>query len=310
MRVVMATEYGGPEVLRVEDVPVPEPGEGEVLVQVAAAGTNPADAQCRAGAAAQWFDAGPHVWGWDFAGTVAGLGPGVTRWRAGDAVFGMPLFPRQARAYAEYLVCPADEIAAPPSTLTLSTAAALPLCGLTALQVVDRCDVRPGHRVLVNGAAGGVGRYATQLAAERGATVVGVARAAHHEQLRRWGVAELVDHTTTDVAATVRGVDVVVDCVGDDGLLACVGERGVIAPVPGAAGGPGTLEETAGDRVRVVRHVVHPDAAGLGRLAALVDLGRLQVGEPTVRPLEEARQVHADLDAGRTAGKVVLEVTR
>lgn len=306
VRVVEASEYGGPEVLRVVERPVPVAGPGEVLIRVFAAGTNPVDAECRRGRAAGWFDDGPWVWGWDVCGVVVGCGPGVTRWAEGDEVFGMPLFPRQARAYAEYLVCPEEDVAARPATITGPAASSLPLCGLTAQQILDRCDVRPGQHVLVHGAAGGVGRLAVQLAAERGAHVTGVARAANEALVRDLGASDVLDHTAVTVSAEVRGMDVVVDGVGDDGLLACVRPGGVLAPVPGAAAGPGVLEERAAGTARIVRHVVAPDGPGLGRLAVLVDTGRLRVGQPDIRSLDDVRAVHAELDVGRGRDTVVL----
>lgn len=307
MRAVLARRYGGPDVLELAELPEPTAGPGEVVVRLAAAGTNPVDAECRAGQAAAWFDDGPWVWGWDIAGVAAAVGAGVADFEVGDAVFGMPRFPQLARGYAELVAAPAAELAPAPRRIAPVTATALPLCGLTALQVLDRAAVGAGHHVLVNGAAGGVGHLAVQLAKARGARVTAVARTVKHDLVRELGADDVVDYTRVDVAATVAGVDAAVDCVGDDRLLATVRAAGVLAPVPGAARGPGALDaaaERAG--VRVLRHVVAPDGAGLRRLAALVDEGRLDVHVAHALRLSDAVRAHELLDAGHGRGKIVL----
>ncbi|MFJ8312071.1 MULTISPECIES: NADP-dependent oxidoreductase [unclassified Streptomyces] len=307
MLAVVAHRYGDPEVLELAEVPTPEPGAGEVLVQVRASGTNPVDAECRQGQAAPWFDEGPYIWGWDISGIVVAVGPGATGFAPGDAVYGMPRFPVQARGYAEYVTAPAEDLAAKPAHVSHTAAAALPLCGLTALQVLDLAGASAGQRVLVNGASGGVGHLAVQLARARGCHVIGVAREVNHDFVRGLGADEVIDYTVTGVADAVRDVDVVVDLAGVDSLLETVRFGGVIAPVPGAARGAGPLEEAAARRgVRVLRHVVHPDRPALGRLAELVERGALAAEITRELPLEEAVLAHKLLEAGHARGKVVL----
>ncbi|ONI85155.1 hypothetical protein ALI22I_30330 [Saccharothrix sp. ALI-22-I] len=307
MRAVVARQYGGPEVLRVAEVPRPRCGPGEVLVRALAAGVNPVDAECRGGKAKDWFGEGPHTWGWDVSGVVVQAGEGVHDLRPGDEVFGMPRFPAQARAYAEYVSAPAAELARKPRTVRHATAAALPLSGLTAAQTLDRVGVRAGDRVLVNGAAGGVGHLVVQLAKARGATVVAVARAANHDFLRGLGADEVVDYTSADVVRVVGEVDAVVDCVGRDDLVAAVRPGGVHARVPDAAGGATELEDVAGrSGVRVVRHVVAPDGPGLAALAEQVDRGGLVVDVGSALPLEDVVAAHELVDRGISRGKLVL----
>ncbi|GAB3961793.1 NADP-dependent oxidoreductase [Actinoallomurus acanthiterrae] len=309
MRALVATTYGGPEVLRIAEVARPEPGAGEVLVRVAAAGTNPADSVARAGLIRDWFGEGPYVWGWDVSGVVTAVGPGVVRFAPGDQVFGMPRFPQPAGGYAEYVRAPAHELAAKPDGMDHMAAAALPMCGLTALQTLDLAGVSPRQRVLVNGAAGGVGHLAVQLAKTHGAQVIGVAREVNHPFLKSIGADDAVDYTTTRVADAFDDLDVVIDCVGDDGLVATLRRGGVFVCVPGAAQGRGPLEEAAeASGVRVVRHVVHPDGAGLARLAQLVESGSLSVAVSRTLPLEEGAVAHELLDTGHTRGKIVLVV--
>jgi NADPH:quinone reductase-like Zn-dependent oxidoreductase/ketosteroid isomerase-like protein len=307
MRAVVARRYGGPDVLEPAEVPVPEAGAGEVLVRVEASGTNPVDWECRAGHAAAWFDDGPYVWGWDISGVVEAVGADVTEFAPGDEVYGMPRFPALAKGYAEYVSAPAKDLALKPARAGHVSAAALPLCALTAWQVLDRAGLVPGQRVLVNGAAGGVGHMAVQLAKARGAYVIAVAREVNHEFVRRLGADEAVDYTKVSVAETVADIDVVVDMAGVDSLLQTVRRGGVIAPVPGAARGAGALEEAAKPLgVRVVRHVVHPDGETLGRIAELVDRGLLAAEVTRRLPLEQADVAHRQLEAGPVRGKIVL----
>jgi len=310
MQAVVAQGYGAPEVMELTRVPRPVAAPGEVLVRVAAAGTNPVDVVSRAGLIPDWFGRPPYIWGWDISGTVAAVGPGVVRYAPGDGVFGMPGFPKIAGGYAEYVVAPAHELAAKPEKASHVEAAALPLCGLTALQTLDQLDVSAGQRVLVNGAAGGVGHLAVQLLKALGAHVIGVSREYNHEFLRTLGAAEVVDYQQVRVADAVRDVDVVVDCAGDDSLVASLRRGGVFARVPGAANGPGPLDEAAAAAgVRVVRHVVHPDGHGLARLARAVDDGLLTAAVTTTLPLAQAARAHEMLDGGHTRGKIVLTAT-
>src|SRR5262245_61551146 len=179
MRVVRQLVLGGPEVLEVVEAPRPEPGPTEVLVRVGAAGVNPVDWKLRA--AGGFLGEPPFTVGWDVAGVVEEVGYGVTRFAEGDRVFGMPRFPREAAAYAEYVVSPSRQLARTPDELSDVEAAALPLAGLTAWQaLVETAGVGAGDRVLVLGAAGGVGHLAVQIAKARGAYVVGTARAEKH----------------------------------------------------------------------------------------------------------------------------------
>jgi NADPH:quinone reductase-like Zn-dependent oxidoreductase len=217
----------------------------------------------------------------------------------------MPRFPALAGGYAEYVAAPAAHVIHKPDRLDHVQAAALPLAGLTALQIIDLAGIRAGQRVLVTAAAGGVGHLAVQLAKERGAHVLGTARAANHDFLRDLGVDEPIDYTAVDVPATVRDVDVVLDAVGDDALLATVRPGGAVVWIAGGA--PDTLK-TAADAagVRVIGHLVQPDAPGLARLLDLYEAGRLRVEIARVLPLAEVATAHELLATNRTRGKIVL----
>ncbi|WP_354643715.1 NADP-dependent oxidoreductase [Kitasatospora camelliae] len=311
MRAVVQEAAGAPEVLRIAEVPRPEPARGEVLVRVCAAGVNPADWKTRSRGAFATGATPPFVLGFDVSGVVEAVGEGVTVLRPGDEVYGMPRFPFPARAYAEYLTAPARHLAPRPRGLTHLEAGALPLAALTAWQaLVDTADVRPGQRVLVHAAAGGVGHLAVQIAKSRGAHVIGTAGAAKHELLRSLGADEVLDHRTQDVTATVRDVDVVLDPLGGGSparslrTLRPGGTLVSILPLDGSF--PYAEAEAAG--IRAVFMLVEPDRQGLGAITELVESGRLRVVVDSVFPLEDAAGAHRLGELGRTTGKIVLSV--
>ncbi|WP_211269096.1 NADP-dependent oxidoreductase [Saccharothrix syringae] len=306
MRAISQRTFGGPEVLEAVELPVPEPGPTEVLVRVRAAGVNPVDAKTRAGG--RFLGEPPFVLGWDVSGVVERVGFGVTLYRPGDEVFGMPLFPRQAGTHAEYVVAPSRHFAPKPAALDHEHAGALPLVGLTAWQsLVETADVREGQRVLVHAAAGGVGHVAVQIAKARGAHVIGTASAAKHDFVRALGADEVVDHTEVDFAEHVRDVDVAFDTVGGDtGVrsLPTVRDGGIVVTILGDT--HQALAEAAGDRVRTAAVLCEPDRLGLLALADLADRGLLRTELAAVVPLAEAARAHELMGSGRTRGKIVL----
>ncbi len=312
MRAMSVTRFGGPEVLELVDLPRPEPLPTEVLVRVVAAGVNPVDWKTRAGrGTAGVLGDPPFVVGWDVAGVVEAVGGGVTTLAPGDEVFGMPWFPRAAGAYAEYVTAPSRQFARKPAELSFEQAGGLALAGLTAWQIlVDTANVQPGQRVLITAAAGGVGHLATQVAKARGAIVVGTARAAKHDALRRFGVDEPIDYTTTDVAHAVGvgQVDLVIDVVGGSvDLVPTLRAGGLFVNVPSAA--PADLAATVQSQsARYSGFLVEPDHEGLFALSQIVEDGELTVEVAETFPLEQAAKAHARGEAGRTTGKLVLTV--
>jgi NADPH:quinone reductase-like Zn-dependent oxidoreductase len=309
MRAITQQALGGPDVLALADLPQPEPAPTEVLVRVAAAGVNPVDWKVRTRGGL--LGEPPFTVGWDVAGTVEALGAGVTRFAVGDRVFGMPRFPREAAAYAEYVASPSRQLARTPAGLSDVEAAALPLAGLTAWQaLVETADVRPGQRVLVLGAAGGVGHLAVQIAKARGAYVIGTARSAKHGFLSELGADEAVDYSLGPVEDAVADVDLVLDLVGGDttvGALRTLRDSGLFIAVP-SGGGLDALRELAGDRVRVTGILVEPDRMGMEAIAALVTSGELRPHVSQTFSLEDAARAHEAGETGRTQGKLVLTV--
>ncbi|KOV44398.1 MULTISPECIES: NADP-dependent oxidoreductase [Streptomyces] len=306
MRAIVVKEWGGPENLVEREIERPEPGLGEVLVRVHAAGVNPVDWKTRAsGALIAWGET-PIV-GWDVSGTVEAVGPGVTLYAPGDEVYGMPHFPRQAGGYAEYVVAPARHFARKPASLDHVQAAALPLAALTAWQaLVDTAGITAGQRVLVHAAAGGVGHLAVQIAKARGAYVIGTASAAKHEVLRELGADELIDYRSVDFAEAVSDVDVVLDALGGETAersLKVLRSGGHLVSLPGPDSVP-----AGADGVNASWVLVDPDLKGLEAIADLADKGLLKPLVETVLPLAEAARAHEIGEQGRTTGKIVLTV--
>lgn len=294
--------------LYVTTVDRPRPSPTEILVKVYAAGVNPVDWQIRRHGTYH-DDPLPFTVGWDVAGLVEEVGEGVTRFVPGDRVLGMPRFPRLAAGYAEYVTGPSRHFTRIPPGMPATEAAGLPLAGLTARQIlVDTADVQAGQRVLVHAAAGGVGHLAVQIAKACGAYVIGTASAAKHELVRGLGADEVIDYRTTEVAAVIDGLDLVLDLVGGTTALDSLpalrsGGMAVLA----ASDVDDQLRAEADRRhVRVVDFLVEPDHAGLAALTDLVERGQLRVLVATVLPLADARKAHELSETGRVTGKIVL----
>ncbi|MFI5882918.1 NADP-dependent oxidoreductase [Streptomyces sp. NPDC051554] len=309
MRVITQQSLGGPEVLTIVDAPEPRPLPTEVLVRVKAIGLNPLEARLRAGEF-PLIGRPPFVLGWDISGVVE-QAPGTWRFRPGDEVFGMPLFPRAANAYAEVVSAPALHLARKPTSLSHVEASALPVVGLTAWQgLVDLARVSEGDRVLVHGGGGGVGHVAIQIAKALGAYVVATAGGSKREFVEGLGADEVIDYTAVDFADAVRDIDVVLDTIGGDTV-----ERSLDMLRPGghlvtavAEDDPELIARYESAGMRFSGIAVDPDPVALRGLVDLVEQGRLRVHVQETFPFERVADAHRLLDAGHLQGKLVLTV--
>ncbi len=302
MRAVQYDEFGGVDVLRVAEVPVPEPGPDEVLVEVAAAGINPGEAYVREGRYAQrWPSTFPSGQGSDLAGTVRALGPGVDAVAVGDEVFG---WTDLRASQAEYVVVPVRQVLAKPSELAWEQAGALHVVGATAWAAVRAVDPRPGETVVVSAAAGGVGVLTVQLARRTGATVVGVASEANHDWLRAHGVVPVAhgDGLVDRIRAAAPTVDAFIDLFGDG-----------YVDVALALGVPPDRIDTIIDFAAVEEHGVKADGNAVGarpevlaELAALLAKGELELPVAATYPLEGVQDAYRELERRHTRGKIVL----
>jgi NADPH:quinone reductase-like Zn-dependent oxidoreductase len=306
VKAVRFHEYGGIEVLRYEDVARPQPAPGEVLVQVAGTAFNPVDIWFRAGVIHQIYPVTfPQTIGLDLAGTVVEQGEGVEAPAVGDTVIGfMPM--TAPGAAAEFAAAPAAVLVAAPGNVALADAAAIPVAALTAWQALfDHGELTSGQRVLVNGAGGGVGGFAVQLAKQAGAAVIATASARSAETVRSFGADEVVDYTRVKIGDAVREpVDLVVNLVHgsrDDSaaLLDVTKPGGILVSVP-----PGA--EYPERDVRVVFFGVRSDAAQLAEIVKRVEAGTLHLDISDRRPLAETPIVHEQSESGAVRGRVVL----
>ncbi len=306
-RVIIQRSIGGSDVLELAEVPLPAPGPGEVLVRVWATGMNPADWKVRVGKV-DFFGPPPYVLGHEFSGTVERLGEGVDRFTEGEEVYGWTVPPHGS--HADHVVVPEDRIAPKPRTLDHVGAAALPISGFTAYQaLITLADVRPGQRVLIHGAAGGVGHLAVQIAKARGAYVIGTASAAKHAYLRELGADELIDYTVADFGA-LRDIDAVLDTISHDygpRSLGTLKPGGILVDVVGV--GVDRTEVTARAAelgVRFVEFFLEPTPAVLTDFAALIDDHGIRPTISETLPLTEAAKAHELSETGRVRGKIVL----
>src|SRR5215472_13879411 len=309
MRAIRQEVLGGPEVLKEVEIERPEPGVSQLLVRVHAAGLNPTDWGDRAFPV--FLGPPPFTLGWDVSGVVEATGFGVTLFKPGDEVFGMLPYPHGVGSHAEYVTGPARAFANKPENIDHVQAGALPLAGLTAWQALnDTAHLRAGQRVLIHGAAGGVGHLAVQIAKARGAYVIGTASARNHDLVRGLGADEVIDYHATDFAAAVSDVDVVLESVSGDypaRSLRTLRPGGVlvsILPFPAEV-----AAEAARLGIRAELMLVEADHEGMTAIARLVTEGKLRPVIAGTFPLADAAKAHEIGETRHVAGKLVLTVS-
>jgi NADPH2:quinone reductase len=308
-------EFGGRDKLELMELPEPKLPPDAVRIRIRAAGVNPVDWKLREGRLEPAF---PHVFpvvpGWDAAGVVEAVGPGVVEVAPGDEVFA---YCRKhfigEGTYAEYVTVPVTFVTRKPAGLSWEQAGAVPLTGLTAYQALFfGAGLTAGETVLVYGASGGVGGFAVQIAVAAGAEVIAVAREEHREYVLALGAYEVIDYTERDVVEAVReflpkGVDVALDVVGGETLaraVEAVRDEGRIVSIAQ----PPTDERFRRRGIQPAYVFVRPDGEELGELAELAESGQLAVHLHEVLPLEEAARAHELLEQGHVRGKLVLRV--
>jgi NADPH:quinone reductase-like Zn-dependent oxidoreductase len=306
MKAVRFGEYGDEDVLQVSDVPVPDPGAGQVLVRVRAAGINPGEAKIRDGLLhARWPATFPSGQGSDLAGVVDRLGPGVAGVAAGDEVIG---WADTRSSQAEYAVVEAGNLTPKPPGVPWEVAGALPVAGFTAWAAVRSVNLKTGDTLAISGAAGGVGSLAVQLAKRAGATVVGIAGRNNHEWLRTRGAVPVT--YGEDLAGRVRDallatpqVDAFIDTYGGDYVEFAINELGV---EPSRVDTIVRFDAVEKYGVKSEGNAVGASAATLAELAELIAAGELEVPIAATYPLDQVREAYARLATGHIRGKIVL----
>jgi NADPH:quinone reductase-like Zn-dependent oxidoreductase len=305
MNAVVIHNFGGPNAMRFELVQRPEPGPGQVLVHVRAAGINPVDWKIREG----WLGEMPlpQILGNDISGVVEGRGPGVNEFREGDAVFGTVA--DSSGAFAEYAISEVAQLAKRPEGLDDIHAAALPTASLTAWQALfDKAELRTGERLLVHAAAGGVGSFAVQFGKWKDAYVIGTASVQNEPYLRELGVDEFIDYHEVRFEDLVKDIDVVLDTIGGETQKRSWGvlrPGGILVSIVQ----PPSEEEATAHKVRgVFLRSDHNRGDQLAKIAKLVVSGQIKVHVETVLPLHEARKALEMSQSGHARGKIVLKV--
>lgn len=311
MKAIQATAFGGPEVLKLEDVAKPVPRDGEALVRVFAAGVNPVDWKIREGKLQGMTPPPPFIPGYDVAGVIDSMGPsdGGTKLKLGDSVYAY-LALTAGGGYAEYVCVPLKTLAKKPQKANWSEAAATPLAALTAWQALfDQAKLQPGQTVLIHGAAGGVGHFAVQFAKAKGAKVIATASSANHEFLKSLGATVLIDYKTSKFEEVIKPgeVDVVLDTIGGDTQtrsLALIRKGGTLVSIVQPPDAAKCKELGINGKV----FLVQPSGTQLAEIAKLIDENKVTPHVSAELPLAEAAKAQDMSKSGTTRGKIVLKV--
>lgn len=306
MKAARIHDYGNPEVIRIEDAPMPEIGPDDLLIRSVAASVNPVDWKIRRGYLAKMlpYDL-PLTLGWDVSGIVEKVGADVTGFKPGDAVYSRPDIRRNG-TYAEFVAVRAREAALKPATISHVEAASLPLVSITAWEaLITAAGMQPGQRVLIHAGAGGVGSIAIQLAKARGAHVTATASAGKAAFVRSLGADEVIDYRDPTAFAAARGLDIVFDTIGGDtqeASWAMLKPGGFLVSITT----PPSPERASAEGKRAGFVFIDPNAAILRDLATLVDAGRIRPIIGGEYRLDDAAKAHEASETGRTTGKIVL----
>ena len=308
MKAIVAHQYGGPEVLKLEEIPQPEAKEDEILVRVIAAGVNPVDAAARSQKFGQFLHIKlPAIPGYDIAGIVEKAGAKITKFKPGDPVYAYIALDKGG-GYAQYAVATEKEVAAKPQSLTYVEAAAVPLVAETAWQsLIDTAKLSAGQTVLIHGGSGGVGSFAIQIAKARGAKVIATASTANQDLLKQLGADVVIDYTKQKFEDVAKDVDVVLDSVGKDTLARSYGvvkKGGFIVSIVGRPD-PAELEKHG---IRGASISVEPNSSELAEIGRLIDEKKIKVIVSQTFPVAEAAKAQEQIATHHTRGKIVLKV--
>jgi len=307
MKAVVIHEYGGPDVLKYEHLPRPEPQADQVLVRVIAAGVNPVDGMIRSGMFADEKRAFPIILGGDIAGVVEKVGSKVTKFKSGDPVFAYVSLDNSG-GYAQYALVTEREAAPKPKSLMYVEAAAVPIVALTAWQaLIDTAKLGSGQTVLIHGGSGGVGSFAIQIAKARGAKVIATASSANQDFLKQLGADVAIDYTKEKFEDVAKDVDVVLDSIGRDTLVRSYGvvKKGGIIVSLVASPKQSELEKHG---IRGAALSVDPNSEELNEIGKLIDEKKIRVIVSQTFPLPEAMKAQEQVATGHTRGKIVLKI--
>ncbi|MDQ2718268.1 MAG: NADP-dependent oxidoreductase [Bacteroidota bacterium] len=319
MKAIRINEFGGPDVMKLEEIECPVPAADEILVKVFASGVNPVDWVIRNGANDNLrpYLALPMTLGWDASGLVEQTGSNVTSFKKGDAVYGVPNFPGNG-SYAEYCAAKASQFALKPKSLSFNEAAAVPLAALTGWTAMfEYGKLKAGQRILIQGASGGVGSFAVQFAKAKGAYVIGMASASNLDYLKELGADEVVDYKTQNFEDLISDVDVVLEAspnrdnserIKSIGVLK---EGGILVSVNvDFLFNDEVMETLAKKNAKVELAANQPRKDWLEEIAQLIDEGKVKIFISKVYPLERVAEAHRESETWHVRGKLVLEIRK
>jgi NADPH:quinone reductase-like Zn-dependent oxidoreductase len=306
MKAIVVNKFGGPDVLKLEDVPRPEPKENEILIKVIAAGVNPVDAGIRSGHYSKFFGPKPPFTpGADVAGVVESSK--IDKYKGGDAIYAYLDLDR-CGGYAQYTIVKDKEASRRPKSLTFEEAAAVPVVALTAWQaLVDSAKLSAGQTVLIHGGSGGVGTFAIQIAKARGAKVIATASTPNQDLLKQLGADVAVDYTKQKFEDVAKDVDVVLDSVGKDTLQRSYGvvKKGGFLVTIVARPDPAELEKHG---IRGSSLSVAPNSDELAEITKLIEAKKIKVIVSQTFALADAAKAQEQAETRHTRGKIVLKV--
>jgi NADPH:quinone reductase-like Zn-dependent oxidoreductase len=314
MKAIVLRGFGGVENLVSEEVPIPDVSDNEVLVKVKSFSINPVDIKTRLGRghASRLKEYNPMILGWDISGIITRAGKSVASLKEGNEVFGMVNFPGHGKAYAEYVAAPESHIALKPFNISHEEAAAASLAALTAWQLLkEKSGIKPGYRVLIHSAAGGVGHYAVQMAKYLGAYVIGTSSARNRDFVLSLGASEHIDYEKQSFEDVVKDLDFVLDTIGGNNIdrsLLVLRRGGTIISIP--SGASETVREKAkasgmiGDTFRV-----QSNGRDMKEIADLLQMGTIKSQVSKIFGFEEIQAAHQQIETGKTRGKIVVTLT-
>jgi NADPH:quinone reductase-like Zn-dependent oxidoreductase len=312
MKAIILKQFGGVENLVLSELPMPGLQSNEVLVQLKFISINPVDAKTRAGKGVAELIKNdlPVILGWDISGIIIGTGSNVADLKSGDEVFGMIAFPKAGKTYAEYVTADASQLSLKPANITHNDTAAATLAALTAWQAFTlHGTIKPGDRVLIHAASGGVGHYAVQVAKHLGAHVTGTSSVANKDFVLSLGADEHVDYKARPFEEVIKNIDFVLDTIGGDYIprsLSVMRKGGTIISIPSGLN-EGVTEQAAALGVHGATMKVQPRGDDMKSIAALLEIGIVKSHVSQTFPFEQMAAAHRSIESGRTVGKITLE---
>lgn len=313
MKAIILTKQGGPENLQLTELPVPSPGDNDVLIAVKAISINPSETYVRQDRSLDWIfnRETPKILGWDVSGVVVQTGKDVSKFKPGDEVFGMVNHPGHGKAYAEYVAAPANHLALKPDNITHAAAAAASLAALTTWQPLSRVGIKKGDRVLITAAGGGVGHFAIQIAKYFGAHVIALASAAKRDFVLQLGADEHIDYQTQRFEDVIGMVDVAVDALRDEHLartLNVVKPGGHLISLFNKVQGTPWEKISKEKGVIAYYNAVTSSGEDMKAIAGLLEKGLLHPYISKIFRLEEIPQAHLEIEKNNTQGKIIIQL--